>query len=228
MALRSGHGHGAGVPRIEVLPADELPVGVPGAARPAAARDDAGRFIKGPGTAELARAGGKAAQEARQLARLLGLTEVPEDHPFAPYARLAREWRDDHMAQLAETVGGGEVGPGPASIVSTAALQLAASRWLSDLGAQSGDAKSLLEASKLGNDSRQNLLAAFELCAREAKARGQRGDVHEPWFMPAAEQPARAATLPAAAVAPVATSDDAPASEDAPQAQSGDCQGVTP
>lgn len=28
MALRAGHGAGAGVPRIEVLPADEIPVGV--------------------------------------------------------------------------------------------------------------------------------------------------------------------------------------------------------
>jgi WD40 repeat protein len=38
------------------------------------------------------------------------------------------------MEQLGATVGGGEVGPGPASIVSSAALQLGASRWLSDQG----------------------------------------------------------------------------------------------
>jgi hypothetical protein len=35
MALRSGHGNGAGVPRVEVVPADELPgVGVPMRKRP--------------------------------------------------------------------------------------------------------------------------------------------------------------------------------------------------
>lgn len=49
--------------------------------------------------------------------------------------------RDGHMAQLAATVGGGEVGPGPASIASTAALQLGASRWLADEGARKNSAK---------------------------------------------------------------------------------------
>ncbi len=28
MALRNGHGNGAGQPRVEVLPPDELPLGV--------------------------------------------------------------------------------------------------------------------------------------------------------------------------------------------------------
>jgi len=171
MALRSGHGHGKGVPRVEVLPVDELPAGVPAPARLVAPRDAAGRLLPGAGTTELARSGGLAAAEARQLGQLLGLWTPPEGHAFAPYARLGREWRDAHMAQLGATVGGGHVGPGPASIVSTAALQLAASRWLSDVGAEAGDAKSLLEASRLADASRQNLLAAHELCAREAQAR---------------------------------------------------------
>ena len=67
--------------------------------------------------------------------------------------------------------GGGEVGPGPASVVSTAALQMAASRWLADEGARTGSAKMLLDASRLADSSRQNLLAAHELAAREAAAR---------------------------------------------------------
>ncbi len=171
MTLRSGHGNGAGVPRVEVMPADELPAGSPEPARPAAARDSAGRFLPGAGTSELARKGAHAAAEARQLAQLLGLKSFDEGHGYAQYARLAREWRDDHMAQLAATVGGGRVGPGPASIVSTAALQLAASRYLADLGADEGNAKTLLEASRLGDASRQNLLAAHELVAKEAAAR---------------------------------------------------------
>ncbi len=171
--IRSGHGTGAGVPRVEVCPVDELPAGVPGPARPVGDRDAAGRLRPGPGTRELARAGGRAAAEARQLAQLLGLWEPPEGHPFAPYARLAREWRDDHMATLAATVGGGEIGPGPASIVSTAAMQMASSRWAFDEGAQLGEAKLLLEFSRLADASRQNLLAAHELCAKEAVAREQ-------------------------------------------------------
>lgn len=171
MTLRSGHGNGAGVPRVEVLPPDELPVGVPAPARPVATRDGAGKFTPGAGTSALAREGARAAHESRQLAALLGLWTPPEDHAFAPYARLAREWRDAHMAELGATVAGGAVGPGPASVVSTAALELAASRWLFDKGAQDGDAKLLLEAARLADSSRQNLLAAHELAAREAKAR---------------------------------------------------------
>lgn len=171
MTLRAGHGTGKGTPRIEVLPPDELTRGIPAPACPAATRDGAGRFIASAGTTQLARKAGQAAGESKQLARLMGLVDLPEGHPFGPYARLAREWRDQHMATLAATVGGGEVGPGPAAIVSSAALQLGASRWLSDRGALEGDAKLLVEASKLADASRQNLLAAHELVAREAKAR---------------------------------------------------------
>ena len=171
MALRAGHGAGRGVPRVEVLPCDELPVGVAAPTGPVAPRDQSGRFLPGPGTRQVAARGGKAAGESKQLARLLGLAEVHEAHEWAPYARLAREWRDDHMATLAATVGGGEVGPGPASIVSSAALQLAASRYLSDKGAAEGDAKMLLDASRLADASRQNLLASHELVAKEAAAR---------------------------------------------------------
>lgn len=175
MALRKGHGKGKGVPRIEVLPVDELPAGVPAPARPAASRDSSGKFQPGAGTRALAAKGGKAKAESQQLAQLLGLWQPSEEHNYAPYSRLAREWRDAHMSTLGATVAGGEVGPGPASVVSTAALQLAASRYLSDLGAQTGDAKMLLDGSRLANDSRQNLLAAHELAAKEAQARPKQG-----------------------------------------------------
>lgn len=171
MTLRTGHGTGKGVPRIEVLPADELPAGVPAPPRPAPARDASGKFLPSDGTSALAREGGKARAEALQLAQLLGLASFDDAHPYAPYARLAREWRDEHMATLAATVGGGAVGPGPASVVSLAALQLGASRYLFDQGARAGDAKMLLDASRLGDSSRQSLLAAHELAAKEAAAR---------------------------------------------------------
>ncbi len=176
MALRTGHGNGAGEPRIEVLPPDELPAGVPASARPPADRDGSGRFVKGDGTTAAAREGARAAHGARQLERLLGLWVAPEDHPAAPYQRLAREWRDAHMAELAASVGGGRIGPGPASLVSTAAMQMAASRWLMDKAMQKGNPKAMLLASRLGDASRQNVLGAHELAAREAKARAGLGD----------------------------------------------------
>jgi hypothetical protein len=124
-----------------------------------------------------ARVGAEAKAMQGKLAALLSLgPELADEHPFRPYQRLAREWRDDHMRQLADRVGGGRIGAGVASIVSSAALQLGASRWLSDLGAMNGDVKMLLEASRLADASRQNLLAAHELAAREAgpRPRGRR------------------------------------------------------
>lgn len=171
MALRSGHGRGAGVPRVEVLPVDELPAGIPAPTSPPAKRDTTGKLLPGPGTRELARKAARAKHEALSIGRLAGLWQAPDGHAFQPYQRLAAEWRTRHLSELAATVGGGKVGPGPASIVATASLQLAASRWLHDLGAKSGDAKSLLDASRLADASRQNLLAAHELCAKEAQAR---------------------------------------------------------
>lgn len=156
---------------MEVSPVDELPDGIPAGPGPGFDRDDAGRFLPSAATREMALRGAHAAGAARKLRRLLGLRDVPDDHPYQPYHRLAREWRDDHMRSLAATVGNGEVGPGPASIVSTAALQLAASRWLADKAALEGDPKAILAASRLGDASRQNLIAAHELCAREAAAR---------------------------------------------------------
>jgi hypothetical protein len=176
VALRNGHGLGRGQPRIEVLPVDELPAGLPEPSRspqpPPAG--DRGRFAAGNHLASL---GGKAKAGSTRLARRLGLIELPAGAPFTPYKRAASAFRRFHVAQLAASVGGGQCGPAPASVVATSAWQLAASRYLFDLvasGELGPDALKL--ASQLGNDSRQNLLAAHELCAREAKSRPQR-----PW-----------------------------------------------
>lgn len=171
MALRTGHGDCRGSIRVEVLPADELPAGVPAPARPKVERDSQGRFKKGAGATEMARRGGEAASESRRLGRLLGLREIPDDHPYAPYLRMARAWREDQLKYLAEEVGGGQLSPGVVSIISDAALKLAASRWLYDRGAEDGDVKALESASRLSDAHRQGLLAAHELAAKEARAR---------------------------------------------------------
>ncbi len=162
--------------------ADALADGVPAPSRPVERRADG--TLTPEGALVLGQLGGKAAAEARQLRQLLGLWQPPEGHSYAPYSRLAREWRDDHMSTLAATVGGGEVGPGPASIVSSAALQMAASRWLSDRGAEKGDAKMLLDASRLADASRANLLSAHELVAKEAHARRHTSPAVPSWLQP--------------------------------------------
>ena len=174
MTLRAGHGTGAGEPRIEVLPADELPVGVPAPheaplAERTSERTPDGRWAPGARTAQ--RAGGLATRGRTRLADRLCLAAVPDSAAFRRYRAAAASFRRVHCAELARTVGGGVCGPGPSSIVASAALALAWSRYLSDLAATAGDPELAMRASRLGETSRQHLLAAHELCAREAQAR---------------------------------------------------------
>ncbi len=165
MTLRTGHGNGAGTPRIEVLPVDELPIGVhaPALAEHTGERDDGGRFAPGARTAQSA--GGAASREQTRLARRLSLGDTFADPRFEPYAKAARAFRRAQVTRLARDVGGGTCGPAPASIVASASLQLAASRFAFEV---LGD---MTLGSTLADASRQNLLAAHELAAREAAAR---------------------------------------------------------
>jgi hypothetical protein len=100
----------------------------------------------------------------------LGLAKLVETSEFAPYRAAADEFVAHHLESLARQAGG-EVGPGPSTMVASAALQLAASRWAFDKGGASGDAALLKLGSSFANDSRQNLLAAYELATREAQTR---------------------------------------------------------
>ncbi|HKO46627.1 MAG TPA: hypothetical protein VJV79_02835 [Polyangiaceae bacterium] len=165
MTIRTGHGTGAGSPRVEVLPIDELPKGVQG---PALAEHRAERQADGtfrPGSRTAQSAGGSASREMTRLARRMAIGESLADPRFEPYARAGRAFRRAQVTILARSVGGGHCGPAPASFVGSAAWQLAGSRFAFEV---LGD---MVLGSRLANDSRQNLLAAFELCAKEAQSR---------------------------------------------------------
>jgi hypothetical protein len=172
VTLRTGHGNGRGVPRVEVLPVDELPAGVPDRAGHESPTDrgDGGRFAPGN---SLATRGGKARAGKSRLADRMGLRALPDSSAFAPYKKAAVSFRRAQCASLAASLGGGYCGPGPSSFVASAALQLAWSRFLADMAAEHGDPDLAVTSSRLANDSRQNLLAAHELCAKEAAARPQ-------------------------------------------------------
>ena len=172
MTLRKGHGNGAGSPRIEVLPPDELPSGEPGPSRAAVPSDrgESGRFAP---CNSLAAVAGRANAGKTRLASRLGLAVLPDASAFRPYKAAASSFRRVQCAELARSVGGGVCGPSPSSLVASAALQLAWSRYLSDVAATTGDAEMALRASRLADASRQSLLAAHELCAREADSRGR-------------------------------------------------------
>jgi hypothetical protein len=172
MALRTGHGNGAGVPRIEVLPADEQPVGVPapsGEARPAepaGARRSNGTVADRSLARELgARGGRKRAEMARQLRALRGLGlhgEPPE--ALRPYLVDADEYAVAEVARLARECGGGTCPQNAAALVQQAALAMAGSR----AAYAAGDT---VTGARLGAEVRSSLLGARELTVKEAQSR---------------------------------------------------------
>lgn len=78
----------------------------------------------------------------------------------------------------------GYVSAGVSSLLATSSLALAASRYLFDEFARTGDIELLQLASKLSTDARVNELAGWELCAREAVARrkASASNASAPWL----------------------------------------------
>lgn len=170
MALRKGHGLGRGAPRIEVLPPDELPPATPlDTVHPE--RDAQGRFLPGNRTATNKRL--KVGPRG-----LTGFTKTsPEFRPFASWGARYGAHRRRELAKLH----GGEVSSGVGAIIESAALAMAASRYLSAKAAETGDAELFKQASTLASTARQHELAAWELAAREAAAR-PRTPQDTPWL----------------------------------------------
>jgi hypothetical protein len=193
MALRTGHGAGKGTPRIEVLPADEQPWPVAAPERsqngPLARRSD-GTFAGSEAAREAGRRGGRARAQRIRLVDSLGLTKLAEGSAFAPYRSAADEFTTAQLAALA-CEAGGYVGPGASSMVASAALQLACSRFCFDLAATTADPALMRQGSQLADASRQNLLAARELAVREAEARGAEPVDVLAAFMPSRSPPPR-------------------------------------
>jgi hypothetical protein len=167
MGLRSAHGRArelGSIAVVETLPADELPAGVPDlSATSKPARNALGRYQAGhPDTIAAARAAGRTRAGRTALAHSLGVTS--DDHDWKRLLRQAEAFRRAQVRLLAGSVGGGMCGPAPAALIASAALALAASRFAYQHGR-------LLEGARLSAEVRQHLLAAHELCAREAQAR---------------------------------------------------------
>ncbi len=174
MTTRTAHGNaakGGALVVTEVQPFDELARPDPKAAPtgPVERRSN-GTLADSASARELGRRGGLKSQLYARIVRSLGLVELQPDHPFGPYEIAGKEFADAYVASLASMFDGA-CGEGPASIAKTSGMQLACSRWFYDQGKLTGDAKMLGQASALGNDSRINAGAAYELQSREAEAR---------------------------------------------------------
>ncbi|MEZ4444546.1 MAG: hypothetical protein R3B72_36060 [Polyangiaceae bacterium] len=172
MARRRAHGKGApALVRVETPPADELQPGRgPAPTGPIERRSDG--TLTPAGARVLGRLAGKRSAERRRLASeladQLGLARVPEQ--LAPYIDHAREFARTQLASLCDQFG--HVGPGPSSMVMSAALALAASR----AAYAQGKAK---DGAALADKSRQTLLTAHHMCELEARARDASSDGEE-------------------------------------------------
>ncbi len=163
---------------------DELPDFVPDtdpARSGAVERDSSGRVTGTEAARTLARKAKGVRKGRTKLSHELGLGWMNQIPSARPFVSSARAFARAQCSEIARSVGGGQCGPGPSSLVTSAALQLAASRWLFDSppitttgsAAPNELASRLVLASKLADASRQNLLTAYELAAREAQARQQ-------------------------------------------------------
>jgi hypothetical protein len=200
--------HGRSYPLV--CPADELPAGTPAPARPAEPGNPApergqdGRLIPGAGTKALASKAAHAKARRRQDAKAWGsslglgrmLTLTPDEH-LAPFVTEGEEWLAAQCAAVARDVGAGELSPGVVSILRGASWSRLYSAWLFDCATRrvfTWDVEEgrrpeaqprtdlLLVAQRLADSSRQNLLAAHELAAREAQARPANGGAVPPWM----------------------------------------------
>ena len=171
MTLRKGHGNGAGSPRIEVLPPDELPPASP-SKTVRSGRDARGRFAAENTEARsgIVRPGPRGFSAALKI-----------DPVYAPFERWGRRYASHRRRELAEAHGG-ELSAGASGLIESAGAQIAASRFLQAKASETGDADLFKRASALANDARQNELAAWELAAREGKAREERDERKpDPW-----------------------------------------------
>jgi hypothetical protein len=160
VALRSGHGTGAGSPRIEVLPPDELPFATPTITAPIERSQD-GRFAPGNTVAR--------AKRVRPGVRgSLGLSKT--DPRYTAFARWGARYGAHRRRELA-SAHGGTLSAGASAIIESAAQAMAASRFVQALAAETGDPELFKQAAALASTARQHELAAWELAAREAQAR---------------------------------------------------------
>lgn len=174
MALRKGHGNGKGVPRIEVVPPDELPDPIPALPPPLARREDG--TIADSETAKLLGArGGLAKAQKKKLLQGMGLAELTEDKLFTPYYKAAQAWLDHQVENYAQMCGG-YLGSGPWGFLGNAAICLAMSRYLADRGFEAGDEMITRQSLRYMDAFKQQQLAAYELGIREAKMRADLND----------------------------------------------------
>src|SRR5687768_6742078 len=156
MTVQRSHGR----PYPLVLPPDELPSVTPSFSARRERTPD-GRFA----------AGNTVQRDKRLRPGPRGLVGVERcSDAFRPFARWGARYGAHRRRELA-SAHGGSISAGVGAIVESAAMAMAASRFVQSLAAESGDAELFKQAAALASTARQHELAAWELAAREAKAK---------------------------------------------------------
>lgn len=189
--LRAAHGRSREFGRVtasETVPARELPPASPVVAGPSD-RDERGRFVRGNGAHQRKRV--RPGARGRVSSEALGLTT---HQSYAAFERWGRRYAAHRRAELA-TLHGGELSAGVGALVESAALALAASRYLYALGAAVPLTKSratkadfLAQAARLQAEARATERDAWAIAALEAEARRASAPASAvPWFVTTAE-----------------------------------------
>jgi hypothetical protein len=160
MALRAGHGNGAGVPRVETKPWDEQ--GRPsGEAAPLVTGRDPGGRVR---TSEAARALAKLPRRFAFVPRKLAC-----DARFEPHNRRRLDYLKRRRSEVCTAWG--HVSHGVGAMLSAEAWLWSAGEMASELGAEKADAKQFATAANLYAQAKQLAAAAWELAERESKVR---------------------------------------------------------
>ena len=163
MSLRAAHGAGAdAVVHVETLPIDELP--------PLNAEDTEAGLALAKERGRPFERGNKAAKNRKPaLATIAGMPTEATDPEYRRALGGARRYRRQRVRELA-IQHGGELSAGVCGMLTSSALDMAASRYLTGVAVKTGDADAILRASKLAQSSRQLELTALEMASREALA----------------------------------------------------------
>jgi len=176
MSTRRAHGKGAETRtvRTETRPLDEIPrPNVDDTADGLALRARRGRPF----------APGNTAAKGRKpaLASAAGIPLDAHDPNYKRALRQARRYRARRVAELA-VQHGGTVSAGVCSLLTSAALDMAASRYLAMMAAKHANAKLMVLSSKLSASARLHELGAVDLAQHEAAARAKDGDAMPAWM----------------------------------------------
>lgn len=173
MALRTGHGRGRGKPRIEVLPGDELPVGIQADTRPpdlpGEVRSNHGHFPPGN---PLAASGGRGKRGSSKLAIEMASKGAPVTPEMHTYVARADRLRRVVCQELARDVGGGQCSAAVSAIVLGASRARMWAQRFGDIALSGGaDIDLVMKSMRLEESCKSAFAMAQELCAKQAQSR---------------------------------------------------------